>query len=98
MTSAYEWDLEDDDWGDEDDMCDHDDYDIDILDGRKRCYRCGESWFMTDEELDHHEEMQRAADAYYARLESPWYRFKEWMASLFSRRSVEEIDDDEIPF
>lgn len=34
-----------------DDPCDHDDYDVDILEGRARCHRCGESWYCSDEEV-----------------------------------------------
>lgn len=41
--------LEDDDY--DDDPCDHDDHDTDILSGRATCYRCGESWWMSAAEL-----------------------------------------------
>lgn len=35
----------------EDDPCDHEEREIDILDGRARCARCGESWWATDAEV-----------------------------------------------
>lgn len=38
-----------DDW--EDDPCDHDDYDVDLLAGRACCYRCGEAWWLSNEQL-----------------------------------------------
>lgn len=46
--------MEDDDFeycDDTDDVCDHDDYDTDILSGRAHCYRCGAAWWLTDKEL-----------------------------------------------
>jgi len=45
-------DDEDDFYDDyEDDVCDHDDRDVDILTGRANCWRCGESWWLSDTEL-----------------------------------------------
>jgi hypothetical protein len=54
-------------YGPEDEPCDHDDYETDYLDGRCRCYRCGESWCATAAEIDaqlrfeteYHEAMDR---------------------------------------
>ena len=48
--------------GFDDDFCDHDDRDVDILTGRATCYRCGESWWMTDEQL--RQEIRLAAEIY----------------------------------
>ena len=35
----------------DEDFCDHDEYDADILSGRAQCYRCGEAWWLSDEQL-----------------------------------------------
>lgn len=43
----------------DDDVCDHDDYDVDILEGRARCNRCSESWHVTEEEVARQIEHQR---------------------------------------
>lgn len=48
-----------DDWEDRDDLddwyddepCDHDDYEVDILTGRAACHRCGETWWLSSERL-----------------------------------------------
>lgn len=37
--------------GYDDDFCDCDDYDVDILEGRASCFRCGRHWWLTDEQL-----------------------------------------------
>jgi hypothetical protein len=42
--------YDDDDWR-EDDPCDHDEHDVDILTGRAHCWRCGEAWWLTSDEL-----------------------------------------------
>jgi hypothetical protein len=39
----------DDDY--EEDPCDHDDYETDLLDGRCRCI-CGHSWYASTEDID----------------------------------------------
>jgi len=36
----------------EDDPCDHEDRDVDILTGRASCWRCGEAWWLTTEQLE----------------------------------------------
>ena len=35
----------------DDEPCDHEDRDVDILTGRASCWQCGESWWLTDEQL-----------------------------------------------
>lgn len=59
MTSLAPDDFEEDDFYDgyDEDFCDHDDRDVDILTGRASCWRCGESWWMTDAELKHESEL-----------------------------------------
>lgn len=59
--------MTDSDDGFDDDLCDHDDYDTDLLSGRCQCWRCGETWYATGEEIDrelrfqseYHEAMER---------------------------------------
>lgn len=91
----------------EEDPCDHDEYDLDILTGRAFCYRCGEAWYATDEEM--RAEAQRQADywEWTAEQERPWNRFKEWLrstrlAAAISRwrfnRNFRRDFDDEVPF
>ncbi len=46
------WDIDDDE------PCDHDDEDVDILTGRAHCYRCGEARWLTDKELRREIEIQ----------------------------------------
>ena len=46
------WDYDDPwDYNDEPDECDHEDYDVDILTGRAHCYRCGDAWWLTGDQL-----------------------------------------------
>lgn len=40
-----------DDYYVEDEPCGHEDYDVDLLAGRACCYRCGEAWWLSDEQL-----------------------------------------------
>lgn len=55
-----------DDWDEDDfddfDICDHEDYDADILTGYATCARCGEKWIQTAEELKREREAQAAWD------------------------------------
>lgn len=55
-------DFDDDYEGYDDDFCDHDDYDADILTGRAQCYRCGEAWWLSDGQL--RQEIRIAAQVY----------------------------------
>lgn len=85
------------------DECDHEDFDIDILDGRCTCHRCGERWTATEAELLH----QIDSEAAYARYMDELNR-KQWWSDLWDRikapfrrlrsiRQPKEMDDD-IPF
>lgn len=47
-----------DDYYEDDDPCDHDDRDVDILTGRANCWQCGEAWWLTDAELKRELERQ----------------------------------------
>lgn len=35
----------------EEDDCDHENFDGDILTGRAMCYRCGHAWWMSSDEM-----------------------------------------------
>lgn len=89
----------------DDDLCDHDDYDVDILDGRAHCNRCPESWYVSEEEVARQIEHQAA---YHEQLERE--NSRQWWRDLFSPatnllwrfkkalRHREAIIDDDIPF
>lgn len=86
--------------------CGHEDYDIDTLEGRCHCDRCGESWHASDEDIQAAINSEIFYAQYIERLESPWYRFRDWCAGqwhdfkyLFKRRrKAGAVDDDDIPF
>lgn len=67
----------DDDYEDED-PCDHDDYEIDILDGRCRCM-CGHSWYASNEQVEAEIERQAAYDEYLERENR-----RQWWRDLFA--------------
>lgn len=63
----------DDDY--EDDPCDHDEYEVDILDGRCWCDRCGHRWYATDEQVEREIERQAAYTEYEERENrKQWWR------------------------
>lgn len=92
---------------DDDDECDHDDYDVDILDGRCRC-ACGYSWYATNEQVLAESERQREYSEWEERTSRRefWRRLTypiRWLIHLllekvWSRKSHVVITDDEIPF
>lgn len=92
----------DDGYDNSQDGCDHEDYDIDIIEGRCRCNRCGESWHATNDEI------LRAIDAEsaYANYQDEMDR-RQWWCDLWDRirsfiprrkRPVLPPSDDDIPF
>ncbi len=108
------WNDEIDEYEDrleDEDPCDHEGYDTDILDGRCRCWRCGESWYATTEQID---AQLRFESEYYETMEREerrqWWRDRLWplpewweaVRSIFRRRKAApamfaDLDDD-IPF
>lgn len=90
---------------DDDDFCDHDDYDTDLLNGKCQCYRCGHSWYATTEQIDRELRFQSE----YAEAMEREYR-REWWTTLparilgklmspFQRWHDRRLpDDDGIPF
>lgn len=52
----------------DDDICDHDDYDADILTGVATCGMCGARWHQTAEEIAREREAQKHYDEFYADL------------------------------
>jgi hypothetical protein len=89
----------DDDY--EDDPCDHDDYEIDILDGRCRCM-CGHSWYASDEQVNAEIERQRQYCEYEERENRRQWWLDRWdsVKSFFRRRERGPalVSDDDIPF
>jgi hypothetical protein len=85
---------------DDDEQCDHDDEDMDILSGYAFCWRCGSRRSISDDEI----KAQEAHEAAYARMEAQWNRWqwwrelKAWASSLVPRRRHATVNDDDIPF
>lgn len=46
-----------DDCDGEYDPCDHEGHDVDVLTGRGHCWRCGEAWWLTGDQLRHELEL-----------------------------------------
>lgn len=104
-----------DDWklaspDEDDDPCDHEDYETDILDGRCRCDRCGHSWYATAAEIDRELRFQSEyAEAMEREDRHQWWSDLWWavrhpLATIhwelckrgWFRKSA--ANDDEIPF
>lgn len=75
----------------EEDICIHEDYEIDILTGIASCDDCGARWTATDEQYQHRIDMQAAWDRECARLEAEGLAISDGSSFI-------EITDDEIPF
>lgn len=102
MSDQYGY-VDDDDY--EDEPCDHEDYDTDLLDGRCRCWRCGESWYATAAELDRELRFQSEyAEAMERENRRQWWEDLYYNVTAFLRpwrrwraRRRQDVDDD-IPF
>ena len=75
----------------EEDICVHEDYEIDILTGIASCSDCGARWVATDDQYQHRIDMQAAWDRECARLEAEG-------SALSDGDTSTRISDDEIPF
>lgn len=92
----------------QDDDCDHEHFDIDILSGRASCNDCLASWYATNEQIEaqHRHEIEYAewVDQQQRRerwewLARPWRWF--WYRALLPlspRKATGMLHDDEIPF
>lgn len=81
--------------------CDHDEYEVDILDGRCWCDRCGHRWYATNEQVEAQIEHQRAYDEWeHGENRRQWWRdLWDRVRSIFPRRRGPQIiGDDDIPF
>lgn len=95
----------DDDREDEDDPCDHEEYDTDLLSGRCQCWRCGESWCASGAEMDRELRFQSEyAEAMDRENRRQWWEDLYYKATFFLRpwrrwraRRKSGADDD-IPF
>lgn len=86
---------------DRDDYCDHDDYDVDILEGRAHCNHCPESWYVSEKEVLRQIEHEAAyQDMCERENRRQWWR--DLWASIRSiiprRKRIANITDDDIPF
>lgn len=81
----YDWDEDEYENWSEDECCDHEDYDADILTGRAMCNRCGHAWWQTDKEMAAETERIRDYYEWMEDQERPWFRFKEWLGGLWFR-------------
>lgn len=95
----------------EDDFCDHDDRDIDVLSGRWSCWRCGEAGWASSQQIQAQIEHQ-AAYAEYEERENrrQWWRDLPWTITRPIRvlrerfriwrsgLTFREAEDDEITF
>lgn len=92
---------------DPEDICDHDEYDVD-WEGRATCARCHANWWLTsDEHAKYIDEEARWAEAYDAmqrRENSWWWRawvwLQRWRPKPKPKYGFAQRDslDDEIPF
>ena len=82
----------------EEEMCEHEDFSVDILTGRAECDRCPHSWYAGEDEIKR--QIQHEAD-YYEHMEREERR--QWWRDLWSSiKSIiprrKHIVDDDIPF
>jgi hypothetical protein len=93
-----------DDMDDEPECCEHEDYDVDILEGTARCWYCGHQWEQTKEEIEREIKAQREYDkmceewekerrSIRYRLSALLMRVRSWL-----RPTPALLDDNEIPF
>jgi hypothetical protein len=93
---------------DDPEPCDHEDYEINIVDGRCWCDRCGEVWNASDEEIarqiqheaEYHEwEKRQRRREFWRRLTYPirWPIFR-LLERIWPRKVGSVLYDDEIPF
>lgn len=86
-----------------DDPCDHEDYEIDTLEGRAHCDRCGESWYASEDDVLRVIDTESAYARYVEELERRqwwqvlWDRIKAPFQKLRRPRPMPVLDDD-IPF
>jgi hypothetical protein len=93
---------------DDEPECYHEDYDIDILEGRTYCNSCSESWYATEEQIAREIEHQRE----YAEWEDRQRRREFWrkltlpirwpvyrlLERIWPRKACSVLTNDEIPF
>lgn len=90
--------MQDDDY---DDPCDHESYDINTIDGRATCERCGESWYATDDQILSAIDAEAAYAQYQEGEERrQWWRDRwDTVKAFFRWRKPNHlVPDDDIPF
>lgn len=97
-----------DEYDDPQDLCDHEDYDVDILSGRASCNNCLAHWYVDQEEVERQIEHQRRYSDWEER-ENRWEFWRKlthpvrWpiyrlLERIWPRKSCSVLTDDEIPF
>lgn len=90
-----------DEYDDRENLCDHEDYDVDIVTGRASCNHCLANWYVGEEEIQrqiaheaaYHEEMERENRRQW------WRDLWASVRSIFTRRKrAAAITDDDVPF
>lgn len=96
---SYDWKLASPD-DDRENLCDHEDYDVDIVTGRASCNDCLAHWYVSDEEIQLQIEHEAA---YHERMEREsrhqWWRDL-WASirSIIPHRKRAFVNHDDIPF
>ena len=90
------------------DECYHDEFEIDALEGRAYCDRCGATWWASDDEIRLQREQHAEYDAYCRRQERRefWRRLTypirrpifRLLERIWPRKSLTVLTDEEIPF
>lgn len=70
---------------DDEDPCDHEEYEADIMTGRATCTMCGYAWWQTTEESAAESRRQAEYGEWAGDQERPWTRFKEWAREWWHR-------------
>lgn len=104
--------MDDEDCGDDrdEDFCDHEDHDTDILSGRCKCWRCGHSWYATADDIDRELRFQSEYAEAMEREDSRqwwsdlWWAVRHPLATLHWEMQKRgwfrqpEPSDDDLPF
>jgi hypothetical protein len=67
--AQYRCDVESGIFDDEEDFCDHEGYEVDILTGRAQCTRCPHHWYQTAEQIKADEAREREYAEFMSDLE-----------------------------
>lgn len=96
MLAGYDAWKTDPGYGEPDEDCYHEEYEIDILNGQAHCDRCGESWRPTADEERMFREKEPIYDEYWRREERRiwWREFWQrwfWRPTLPARLAIDKV-------